>query len=192
MPATPIRTLRAGLIAAAVVLAARGSAHAQIGNAEYAARRAALAAGIDSGVVVAFGAVEPVSYWPTFHQLPGFYYFTGFDETDAVLLMVKRGGAVASTVFVPTRTAIAERWLGSRTRPADMQTRLGLPGRDVAQFQDAVDSLARGGLPFYVIPDVQTADYAEEDSLTRGGRFLAQLRQAHPWLETRRVAGLLR
>jgi Xaa-Pro aminopeptidase len=47
-----------------------------------------------------------------------------------------------------------------------------------------VDSLATTGLPFYVVPDVQTADYATEDSLTRGARFLAQLRLDHPWLVT--------
>jgi Xaa-Pro aminopeptidase len=170
---------------AAVLLTASSAGLAQIGNAEYASRRAALTASIDSGVVVAFGGVETVSHWPTFHQVPGFYYFTGFDETDAVLVMVKRGGGLTSTMFVPTRTAIAERWQGARTRPADLQAGIGISGRDLAHFQGAVDSLATAGLPFYVIPDVQTADYAEQDSLTRGARFLAQLRLAHPWLETR-------
>ena len=194
-PIVPIplsRAARAAFTGAAAALALSSAAHAQVANAEYAARRKALAASIDSGVVVAFGAVEPVSYWPTFHQVPGFYYFTGFDETDAVLLMVKRGGGVASTIFVPTRTAIAERWLGARARPADMNARIGIPGRDVAQLQSTVDSLAAAGFPFYVVPDVQTADYAEEDSLTRGARFLAQLRLAHPWLETRSLDSTVR
>lgn len=179
------RAARAVLTGAVVALAVPRSIHAQISNAEYATRRSALSERIDSGVVVAFGGVEPVDYWPTFHQLPAFYYLTGYGETDAVLLMVKRGGAVASTMFVPTRTPVAERWLGARARPADLQARIGIPGRDAAQLQGAVDSLAQAGLPFYVVPDVRTADYAEEDSLTRGGRFLAQLRLAHPWLVTR-------
>ena len=154
MPTPLSRAARAAFTGAAAALALSSAAHAQVANAEYAARRKALAASIDSGVVVAFGAVEPVSYWPTFHQVPGFYYFTGFDETDAVLLMVKRGGGVASTIFVPTRTAIAERWLGARARPADMNARIGIPGRDVAQLQSTVDSLAAAGFPFYVVPDV--------------------------------------
>jgi Xaa-Pro aminopeptidase len=180
------------LTGATALLAISAAVHAQIANAEYAKRRAALAAGIDSGVVVAFGAVEPVSYWPTFHQLPGFYYFTGFGETDAVFLMVKRDGAVASTMFVPTRTPLAERWLGARVRPADLESRIGIPGRDIAQLQGKVDSLAADGLPFYVIPDVQTADYAEEDSLTRGARFLSRLRLAHPWLVTHSLDSTVR
>ena len=192
MPTALTRSARAVLTGATALLAISSSVHAQISIAEYAKRRAALAAGIDSGVVVAFGAVEPVSYWPTFHQLPGFYYFTGFGETDAVFLMVKRGGAVASTMFVPTRSPLAERWLGARARPADLEARIGIPGRDIAQLQGKVDSLAADGLPFYVIPDVQTADYAEEDSLTRGGRFLSRLRLANPWLVTHSLDSTVR
>jgi Xaa-Pro aminopeptidase len=184
VPLMPFRAARAMLTGVVAALAVAHLAHAQISNAEYAGRRAALAASIDSGVVVAFGAVEPVTYWPTFQQLPSFYYFTGFGETDAVLLMVKREGVVTSTMFVPTRTPMAERWLGARARPADLEVGIGIAGRDIAHFQGAADSLAASGLPFYVIPDVQTADYASEDSLTRGSRFLARLRSAHPWLVT--------
>ena len=155
---------------------------AQVTLTEYAARRAALTARIDSGVVVAFGGVEPVNHWPTFFQLPAFYYLTGFGETDAALLMVKRNGAVAATMFVPTRTPMEERWVGARGRAGDLETRIGITGRDLAQLGPAVDSLATSGLPFYVIPDVQAGDYMAEDSLTRGARFLAQVRLAHPWL----------
>jgi Xaa-Pro aminopeptidase len=155
---------------------------AQIPLADYVARRAALAARIDSGVVVAFGGVEPVNYWPTFYQLPAFYYLTGFGETDAVLLMVKRNGVVTATMFVPTRTPIEERWVGARTRIADLETRIGIGGRDIVQLRPAVDSLAASGLPFYIVPDVQATDYMAEDSLTRGARFLSQVRLAHPWL----------
>jgi Xaa-Pro aminopeptidase len=180
------------LTGATALLALSSAAHAQISNAEYAKRRSALAASIDSGVVIAFGAVEPVNYWPTFHQLPGFYYFTGFGETDAVFLMVKRDGAVASSMFVPTRSPLSERWLGARARPPDLEARIGIPGRDIAQLQGKVDSLAADGLPFYVIPDVQTADYAEEDSLTRGTRFLSRLRLANPWLVTHSLDSTVR
>jgi Xaa-Pro aminopeptidase len=192
VPTTLTRSARVVLSGAMAMLAISSAAHAQISNTEYAKRRSALAASIDSGVVIAFGAVEPVNYWPTFHQLPGFYYFTGFGETDAVFLMVKRGGAVASTMFVPTRSPISERWLGARARPADLEARIGIPGRDIAQLQGTVDSLAADDLPFYVIPDVQTADYAEEDSLTRGGRFLSRLRLANPWLVTHSLDSTVR
>ena len=59
------------LLAGAGLTAARPvSAAAQIAPAEYAARRAGLTSGLDSGVVLAFGAADPISYWPTFFQSP--------------------------------------------------------------------------------------------------------------------------
>ena len=159
-----------------LAVSAAAPAHAQVPSTEYAARRTALAGRIDSGVVVAFGGVETVSHWPIFFQLPAFYYLTGFAETDAALVMVKRNGAVTATMFVPSRTPIEERWVGARTRPAEMQSKFGMAGRDIAQLRPIVDSLAESGLPLYVVPDVETADYAEEDSLTRGARFLQDVR----------------
>ena len=166
-----------------VLLAALSTpAQAQVSGGEYAARRAAVVAGIDSGVVMAFGAVETVNYWPTFFQLPAFHYLTGFNESDAVLVIVKRNSAAAATMFVPTRSPIQERWIGARTRIADMETKVGVAGRDIAQMGATIDSLASTGLPFYIVPDVQTRDYAEEDSLTRGARFVSRLRVSHPYL----------
>jgi hypothetical protein len=46
----------------------------QVTLGEYATRRAALTARIESGVVVAFGGVEPVKFWPAFYRLPAFYW----------------------------------------------------------------------------------------------------------------------
>lgn len=160
-------------------------ANAQIAGSEYAGRRAALTARIDSGVVIAFGGVEPVNYWPTFRQLPGFHYLTGFDETDAALVMVKRGGTLTATMFVPSRTPMKERWIGARTRVADLRSRIGIAGRDITDLRPVIDSLVSTKLPFYVVPDVQTGDYATQDSLTRGASFLTGLRVANPWLVTR-------
>lgn len=157
-------------------------ASAQLAPAEYAARRAALAAGIDSGIVIAYGGVETVNYWPNFFQLPAFHYLTRFDESDAVLVMVKRRGSVSSSMFVPTRTVAEARWVGSRTAPNALQSAIGIPGRDIAGLRPAIDSLVAAGLPLSVVPDVQTADYAPQDTLTRGARLLAELRSTRAGL----------
>ena len=73
----------------------------EISPAEYAARRDSLAAHIDSGVVIAFGAPEPVRIgkWT---QLPAFNYLTGFQEPNAAFLLVKRGGRPTGTLFTAT------------------------------------------------------------------------------------------
>jgi len=133
---------------------------------------------------VAFGEVEPVGYW-SFFQLPSFHYLTGFDETDAALVLTKGKGGVSATMFVPSRNAVQERWIGARTKAADMMTKAGIDGRDIAELTPAIDSLAESGLPFYVISDVQAAENVTEDSLTRGRRFLSQVRVSHPWLVMR-------
>ncbi|MFL5489203.1 MAG: aminopeptidase P N-terminal domain-containing protein, partial [Gemmatimonadaceae bacterium] len=89
--------------------AADPRASARITLADYADRRAELTRQIDSGVVLAFGEVEPITDWPTFFQLPAFEYLTGFDESDAVLLITKRKSSTSSAIFIPTRMRSAER-----------------------------------------------------------------------------------
>ena len=156
---------------------------AQVSSQEYASRRAALLASLDSGVVIAYGEVEPVSDWPPFFQLPHFHYLTGFDESNAVLLMVKRGSASTSSMFVPQQAEFMARVLGKRTAAADMQRVIGVAGHDIGAFRATVDSLVGAGLPLYVVPDVHMADAAAEDTLSRGSRLLAQLRAVHPTLK---------
>ena len=157
-------------------------ATAQVAVQEYAARRAALLDRVDSGVVVAHGEVEPVTDWPTFFQLPHFHYLTGFDQSNAVLVMVKRGGSSSATMFVPQQRASLARIVGKRTPAAELQSAIGIPGRDISGLQATIDSLVASGLPLYVVPDVHMADFAAQDSLSRGSRLVARLRAAHPTL----------
>jgi Xaa-Pro aminopeptidase len=174
----------AGIPSAGVAQSPHPGPNEQIGLAEYAARRAELTKTIDSGVVLAFGEVEPVVNWPTFFQLPAFQYLTGLGESDAVLLIVKRNGVTTPMMFVPARTRMEERWIGARTAVADLQSRIGIKGREISGLASFVDSLAERGLPFYIVPDVHSNDGASQDTLTRGARFVSRVRAAHPSLAT--------
>ena len=160
---------------------------AQIAPREYAARRDSLLARVDSGAVLAFGAVEPVTYWPPFSQLPSFEYLTGFGEPDAVLLLVKRGGTRSATVFVPPRNPGMELFVGSRTGPAEIAARTQMTGRPIGELRAAVDSLVAAGLPLHVVGDVHTGDFADADSLTRGARFVEALRRGRPALAVQSI-----
>jgi len=168
---------RAVVLPALLAATFAGRATAQVPLSEYATRRAALVSTVDSGVVVAFGAPEPVNFWPTFQQHASFLYLTGFQEPDAVLVLVKRGGRTSETLFVPPSNARMMRWVGKRTAPADIAAATGVPGRVFGEFRPTVDSLVAAGLPLYTISDVQTYDYARQDSLTRGKRFATDLSQ---------------
>ncbi|MBN2195588.1 MAG: aminopeptidase P N-terminal domain-containing protein [Polyangiaceae bacterium] len=84
-------------------------------HGEHAARRAAVLAAIHPGVMVvparregAYGGVgEP------FRQDSDFWYLTGFDEPDAVLVL-RSGAERPCVVFVRPRDPERERWYGPR------------------------------------------------------------------------------
>src|SRR5438105_880484 len=123
------------------------AAPALITAADYAARRAAVTARVDSGIVLAFGESEPLVFYPPFFQMPNFEYLTGFDESDAVMLILKRKGAPTSTMmFVPTQTPIAARFVGDRTALKDLQSRVGMTGRNLLELRPTLDSLIGTGL----------------------------------------------
>ena len=179
--------------AASVLAAAAVPVHlgAQIAPAEYGARRDALLARIDSGAVVAFGGVEPVSFWPVFVQLPSFDYLTGFNEPDAVLLLVKRGGVGTAQLFLQPRNMRQEQFAGPRTGPVEARARTGIAGRPLGELRAAVDSLAAAGLPLYVIRDVHTAENTRQDSLTRGARFVELLARDRPGLRVQAIDSMV-
>lgn len=150
---------------------------AQIPVAEYAARRAALAARIDSGVVLAFGRREPVNHWPPFYQNPHFRYLTGFLESNAAFVMVKRGGAVTSTLFVEKPNPRVALYLGDRKTPQEVAKDLGMGARFTSELEAVADSLAKTGLPLYWINDAQAAEYESSDTLSFGRNFVTDLQQ---------------
>src|SRR5207253_268674 len=135
------------------------SAAAQIPKAEYAARRDALAARIDSGVVIAFGGRTPVSDFGPFYQLPAFHYLTNFDEADAAMIMVVRGGKGTTTIFpapIAPRTAF---YYGRRPDSAEVVRSFGVRARPLAALATVADSLVGTGLPFYTVADFEDADF---------------------------------
>ena len=156
-----------------------------IGKAETATRRAALAARIDSGVVIAFGGRALVHDFSTFYQLPAFRYLTELNEPDAALVMVVRNKTPQSTLFLTALDARTAFYYGQRVDSTTSNATLGMAGRSYSALDGVLDSLARTGLPFYHIPDVETMDFARNDTLTRGQEALKTLARTHPTLAIR-------
>ena len=148
----------------------------QIPTGEYAARRAALAARLGDGVVVAFGGREPVRHWPPFYQLPAFRYLTGFLESDAAFTMVIRGGTVTSTLFVPRPNARTALYNGERVTIESVRESLGLSARYADELPAFVDSLLTTGPTLYSVADFQSNEYSGSDSLTAGRAFVRRVR----------------
>lgn len=175
----PLRIRTITLLLVPTTLAAQG-----IPAAEYSARRDSLAARLDSGVVVAFGAPEPTEIARP-AQLPAFRYLTGFLEPDAALVLVLRGGRASGTLYTQARDPRRALYDGVPPDSATVARETGLAARSIAALAPALDSLAATGLPFYTLRDFSGADYAGSDSLTRGTSFMRAFAAAHPRLELR-------
>lgn len=188
--------LRAGVLGASALVAGALSAQAPASGpastspatvpalpaAEFAARREALAERIDSGIVLAFGGRTLVHDFHMFFQLPSFRYLTNLNEPDAALVMVVRAGREQSTLYLTPADPRSAFYYGTRVTPETSLAATGMPGRPFAALSADLDSLARTGLPFYHIPDVETTDFARLDTLTRGQETVKALGRAHPSL----------
>ena len=163
-------------IAAAAIAA---PLRAQISTAEYSARRDALAARIDSGVVVAFGGRTLVTDFSRFFQLPAFHYLTGYDEPDAALVMVVRGGKQVTTLFTTKLAPRTAFYYGQRADTATLARTMGVQARSSTALAAMVDSLAATRLPFYSLADFEDEDFAGADSLTRGQQFMKGMAARH-------------
>jgi hypothetical protein len=181
---TPLCLLAAALFALSPA-ALLAQPNAAITPQETAARREALAARIDSGVVIAFGGRALVHDFSTFYQLPAFRYLTELNEPDAALVMVVRNKRARSTLFLTPLDARTAFYYGVRVDSTTSMSAYGMPGRSASALPAFLDSLAATGLPFYHVPDVETMDFARNDTLTRGQEALKGLAKRFPTLTVR-------
>ncbi|MEO7996048.1 MAG: aminopeptidase P family protein [Gemmatimonadaceae bacterium] len=180
----------AGLLAIGLASTA-STALAQIPAGEYAMRRDSLAARIDSGVVIAFGGRTLVHDFSTFFQLPAFHYLTNLDEPDAALVMVVRNKKPQSTLFLTPLDGRTAFYYGQRVDSTNSEKRFGIRGRSFSALNSVLDSLAKSGLPFYNVPDVEDLDFSRADSLTRGQEAVKALSKAHPTLAMKSAMPLI-
>ncbi|MBX3174480.1 MAG: aminopeptidase P N-terminal domain-containing protein [Gemmatimonadaceae bacterium] len=135
------------------------------------------------GVLLALGAREPRDNHLAFWQSQDFRYLTGFDEPDAALVMIRRGGEVRGLLFVPPRDPAMEVWTGARLGVEGASARTGLEGRDARTLDTTLDSIlssiGRGTL--YAVGDFGDATGPQ----TPDDQLLAQLRARHPSLSVR-------
>src|SRR6185503_6899446 len=82
---------------------------------EYASRRARVAEQIKGSALILFGQTD--SEFVKFKQTDNFYYLTGFNEPDAVLIIDATGERPEETLFIRPRNPSEERWTGV-TMPA--------------------------------------------------------------------------
>jgi Xaa-Pro aminopeptidase len=182
---------RLGTAGLVILLAAVGPLAAQIPTAEYAARRDTVAAHLGDGVLLAFGAPEPMSDEADFHQLPSFQYLTGYDRVNAVFVMAVRGGKVTyQMLFEPPIDPRRALYDGFAPDSADLQRRIGLGLRDRDQLRTEMDRLAGRGT-LWTVTDTHGRDYRTSDSLSAERYFVQVFWAAHPNVTVRSADPLL-
>ncbi len=161
-------------------LLALGTAGAQIPQSEYAARRAALAARMPDGVLVVLGAHEPTQDYMSFYQSSPFTYLTGYDEPEATLVFAKKGGQVATTLFVEARDPAREVWSGARHGVEGAKALTGIDARVNEQLPSALDSLLAGATRIAV---VGSGAEGEDASAIQEARLVRELKAKHPQIQ---------
>jgi Xaa-Pro aminopeptidase len=177
------------LFAICIGLAVATGASAQLPSSEYATRRTALLGRLPDAVLLALGAHEPAQDYLSFYQTPSFNYLTGFMEPGAALIMTKSRRSTSATLFVEPREPAREIWVGMRLGVEGATQRTGIRARDMSDFGNVLDSLARTGLPIYVVGDFGSDEIGDHSALTPDQQFVAALRRQHPGLVVKSATG---
>jgi Xaa-Pro aminopeptidase len=95
-------------------------------NADYRARRVALGEKLNGGAAILFAAEEPQLDFTPYRQDSDFYYFTGWNEPGAAILIIGAGPAsharmgpipaheYREVLFLPTRNRVLELYTGEK------------------------------------------------------------------------------
>lgn len=139
-------------------------AGAQITQAEYAARRAALTSRVNTdGVYLVLGGPEPKENYDKFWQAQNFRYMTGFLEPGSALVIVRKNGQDHPMLFVAPKDPAQEVWTGERLGVKGVQS-LGMEGRDASTLRAVLDSTLAGGAQLFAVGDFSRGGGADVPS----------------------------
>ncbi|MHB1298590.1 MAG: aminopeptidase P family protein [Gemmatimonadaceae bacterium] len=154
---------------------------------EHAERRARLFGALGDGVTLVFGAGEPSKDYLPWQQARPFLYLAGFQEPNAALVMVERGGTRQEMLFVAEKNPAQEVWTGNRLGVAGVREEIGIEGRDITTLRAVLDQLLQGGGPLYVAGDFAAGGKPR----TENDQFLDSLRAAHPEVKVEDAAAAI-
>jgi len=140
---------------------------AQVSQRDYQSRRAALAASVGDGVILALGGTEPDDAHVGYFQRSRFLYLTGFTEPEAALVMVKRAGQVREILFVMPRDPATEVVTGAREGVEGAGRRRGMEARGMASLDATLDTLLAADTALYVV-----GEYSAQQQLASGDDML--------------------
>ncbi len=150
-------------------------------NSVYAARRAKLAAQIDSPIILwGFTGREESAQTYIFEQENNFYYLTGHNEESAGLIIyppTKNNSTAASSenppeiLFLPAKNPSKEKWNGLRMSPTDpgIQARTGFTSvQPFPEMRAALEKLAKNySIVYTILPyEKENGGFPHEKAVT--------------------------
>jgi Xaa-Pro aminopeptidase len=122
---------------------------------EYRARRERLAHRIRGNVLVLRAA--PDQELVKYQQEPNFYYLTGFDEPNAILLLDAASDPPQEFLFLPERKPAEERWTGPKLGPGPEAAKItGFPKvLSTAEFDATLKKASERARAVYGLKEVQ-------------------------------------
>lgn len=126
---------------------------------EYASRRARVAAEIKGSALILYG--NPDSDLMKFKQEENFYYLTGFNEPDAVLVIDATEDQPEEILFIKPRNPSQERWTGVTTSAgSDGQRSTGVKSVQIrSELASSMDRIVqKGGKLFALTTDKRSMD----------------------------------
>jgi len=156
------------------------------------------------GVIVLFGYkdADVAASVTTFHQNENFYYLTGWNEPDAMMLLIPKAAKAGAApeldkeiLFIPARNLFEEKWNGPKLGPdnPDASARTGFPTVKAASlFQSDLLEALKAFPKIYteLTPQPESGeDYfqAEIVSKLRGMAPLATFADVRPHVERQRA-----
>jgi Xaa-Pro aminopeptidase len=123
---------------------------------EYQARRARLAQRIKGNVLVLHAA--PDQELVKYQQERNFYYLTGIDEPNAILLLNAASDPAQEFLFLPERRASEERWTGAKLGPGpDAELATGFAKvLATSEFDNTLKKASEHAKAVYGLKDVES------------------------------------
>jgi len=172
---------------------------------DYRARREALRENLDDGLIVLFGAEEGAGSeaYHLFRQENNFYYLTGLDEPDAVLLLSpplrdrrsppweEFSRLPREILFLPPRDPDQEKWTGPKTDPYDDATP-ARTGFAVVRGKESLESeIRRYAQGYGVIYTLLAGMHASDTERLLAAERMEKLRAIAPFAQVRDLRGAL-
>jgi len=122
---------------------------------EYRGRRERLAERIKGNVLVLRAA--PDQELVKYRQEPNFYYLTGFDEPNAILLLDTASDPPQEFLFLPERKRSEERWTGPKLGPgSEAEKRTGISKvLSTTEFDSTLKKAEEQAKAVYTLKDVE-------------------------------------